>query len=282
MSDIFDFEPKIDEYAVMGNPITHSKSPAIHTEFARLTQQHIHYSAIQVDLGGFRQAVGNFFASGGKGLNVTVPFKQEAWQLAEQRSERAELAGAVNTLLMRDNLLTGDNTDGVGLVRDLQHNKKIRLSGLSVLVLGAGGASRGVLLPILNENVSSLVIANRTADKAYELAKAFNSYGVIEGLGFNHVTGKKFDLVINATSASLQGDLPPIPDDIFNENACCYDMMYGKQPTVFMQWANKIGVPHISDGLGMLVEQAAESFYLWRGIRPETGNVIETIRRSLS
>lgn len=282
MSDLFDFEPVTDEYAVMGNPITHSKSPVIHMEFARQTQQNIHYSAIHVDLGGFPQAVGNFFASGGKGLNITVPFKQEAWQIAEQRSERAELAGAVNTLLKRDTLLYGDNTDGVGLVRDLQQNLHIQLSGMKVLIIGAGGASRGVILPLLHENVSSLVIANRTPDKAYELAELFSHYGAIEGAGFNHLTGKQFNVVINATSASLQGDLPPIPESVIDSDCWCYDMMYGSQPTIFMQWANTIGVEHVSDGLGMLVEQAAESFYLWRGVRPKTSDVIQSIRRSLT
>lgn len=282
MSDIFDFEPRTDEYAVMGNPIGHSKSPAIHMEFARQTGQQIHYAAIHVDLGGFPQAVGNFFASGGKGLNVTVPFKQEAWQIAEHRSERAELAGAVNTLMMRDGLLFGDNTDGMGLVRDLQQNLNITLSGLSILVLGAGGASRGVLLPILKENVTCVAIANRTPDKAYELASVFKAYGATEGLGFNNLEDRQFDLIINATSASLQGDIPPLPDNIFNKNAWCYDMMYGAQDTIFMQWARSIGVGNVSDGLGMLVEQAAESFYLWRGVRPETASVIQSIRNSLS
>ena len=281
MTDIFDFEPKTDEYAVMGNPISHSKSPAIHTAFAQQTAQRIHYTAIQVDLGGFRQAVGNFFASSGKGLNVTVPFKQEAWQIAEQRSERAELAGAVNTLYLQEGKLFGDNTDGIGLVRDLQQNLTIDLSHKKILILGAGGASRGVLLPILKENVASLVISNRTPDKAYELASLFNAYGAIEGSGFTHLAGKQFDVIINATSASLQGDMPAIPEDIFTKDAWCYDMMYGARPTVFMQWATTLGVPHVSDGLGMLVEQAAEAFYIWRGVRPVTGSVIETIRRGL-
>ena len=287
MSDIFDFETRIDEYAVMGNPIAHSKSPLIHTAFATQTGQRIHYSAIQVDPGGFSQAVGNFFANGGKGLNVTVPFKQEAWQLADERSERAELAGAVNTLFMRDGQLFGDNTDGVGLVRDLGHNLGINLGGKRILILGAGGAARGVIQPLLAQQPQLLFIANRTADKAHELAALFNTrsdsdvpHNII-GSGFNDLEGQQFDVVINATSASLQGDVPPIPQGVFADDGWCYDMMYGAEPTIFLQWAQQCGVPHLSDGLGMLVEQAAESFNLWRGLRPETAPVIQQIRSSL-
>ena len=197
MTDPFDFEPKTDDYAVMGNPIGHSKSPLIHSAFARQTQQRINYTAIQVDPGGFPQAVGNFFASGGKGLNVTVPFKQEAWELAEQRSERAKLAGAVNTLLMKDDQLYGDNTDGVGLVQDLQKNLNLSLANKRILVLGAGGASRGVLLPLLNEKPSEVVIANRTPDKAYELQKLFSEFGNIKGFAFSALDETQFDVIID-------------------------------------------------------------------------------------
>lgn len=312
MSDIFDFEPCIDDYAVMGNPVSHSKSPQIHHAFAEQTRQHIHYSAIQVDPGGFPQAVGNFFASGGKGLNVTVPFKTEAFKLAEQHSERAGLAGAVNTLLMCNNELMGDNTDGTGLVNDLRNNLHISLAGARILILGAGGASRGVLLPLLNEQPKQLLIANRTPDKADKLAKLFSRYGNVTGIGFTALgdgtlekgafkkgalekgalkknkqeestpASNQFDIVINATSASLKGELPPISANVFAANAWCYDMMYGAEPTVFMQWAAKHGVKNISDGLGMLVEQAAESFFLWRNVRPDTQAVITQIRNSIA
>lgn len=288
MSDIFDFEPRIDDYAVMGNPIAHSKSPRIHGLFAQQTGQRIQYSAIQVDPGGFPQAVGNFFANGGKGLNVTVPFKQEAWQLADQRSERAELAGAVNTLMMRDELLFGDNTDGVGLVRDLLNNLGVELKGKRLLILGAGGAARGVIQPLLNEKPALLTIANRTPDRAYELARLFSACinraepVVLNGCGFADVDGGAFDVIVNATSASLKGDVPPIPHTVFASHAWCYDMMYGAQPTAFLQWAHQqCGVMNISDGLGMLVEQAAESFSLWRGVRPDTTPVIQQLRDSL-
>ena len=287
MTDIFDFEPSIDEYAVMGNPVAHSKSPLIHSAFAQQTQQRIHYSAIQVDPGGFRQAVGNFFANGGKGLNVTVPFKQEAWQLADERSERAELAGAVNTLLQHGERLYGDNTDGIGLVRDLVQNLHITLNGKRLLIIGAGGAARGVIQPLLNENPELLVITNRTADKAYELATLFNNHSnqqnnaVIKGSSFTDLDDQAFDIVINATSASLKGDVPAIPQTVFSRDTWCYDMMYGAALTVFLQWVKQCGVVQLSDGLGMLVEQAAESFYLWRGVRPETGPVIQQLRDSL-
>jgi shikimate dehydrogenase len=287
MPDIFDFETSTDEYAVMGNPVAHSKSPLIHSAFARQTGQRIHYSAIQVDPGGFPQAVGNFFANGGKGLNVTVPFKQEAWQLADSLSDRAELAGAVNTLLMQNERLFGDNTDGVGLLRDLNNNLKIKLKDKRMLIIGAGGAARGVLQPLIHAKPRTLVIANRTPDKARELAGVFTTYAGdryaanIQGCGFDDLDGQQYDIVINATSASLKGDLPPIPKDVFAEGALCYDMMYGAEPTIFLQWAQQCGVIQLSDGLGMLVEQAAISFHLWRGVLPETAPVIRQIRDSL-
>ena len=282
MSDIFNFEPKTDDYAVMGNPVGHSKSPLIHTAFAKQTQQRIQYTTIHVDLGGFPQAVGNFFANTGKGLNVTVPFKQEAWDIAEQRSQRAELAGAVNTLLMKEGCLFGDNTDGVGLVRDLQNNLDMTLKNKRILVLGAGGASRGVLLPLLDEKPSELVIANRTAERAYELVKLFSKFGNINGVAFSAIDNQPFDVVINATSASLHGEVPPLPESVITNATWCYDMMYGAEPTIFMQWASERGVQNVSDGLGMLVEQAAESFYIWRGVRPESKPVIRQIRANLS
>lgn len=281
MSDLFDFEPRKDRYAVMGNPISHSKSPRIHTLFAEQTDQRMEYTAIQVDLGGFEQAVGNFDASGGKGLNITVPFKQEAWALMDERSERATRAGAVNTIKFEDNRRYGDNTDGVGLVNDLLCNHAVELAGKRILLLGAGGASRGVLAPLLQTQPAEIRIANRTPDKAVELANTFGDLGPVTGSGFPELRGRQFDIVINATAASLQGEVPPLPEDVLAGGAVCYDMMYGKQPTAFMVWATQHGAAQVFDGLGMLVEQAAESFYLWRGVRPQTQPVIRTLREEM-
>jgi shikimate dehydrogenase len=280
MSDLFDFEQRQDQYGVMGNPITHSKSPRIHSLFAQQTQQHLTYTAIHVDLGGFAQAVGNFDASGGKGLNITVPFKQEAFALVTECSPRAERAGAVNTIKFEKNKRYGDNTDGVGLVNDLTQNHHLALQGKRILLMGAGGAARGVLAPLLECKPAQLVIANRTPDKAVALAAAFADLGKITGCGYHELESQHFDIVINATAASLQGELPPLPDDLLAENAVCYDMMYGKL-TPFMQWAKSHGAAQVLDGLGMLVEQAAESFYLWRGVRPQTAPVIALLRSEL-
>ena len=281
MTDLFDFGRKVDDYAVMGNPIVHSKSPSIHTLFAAQTQQAIKYTAIHVDIGGFDQAVGNFAASGGKGLNITVPFKEEAWALVKDRSERAERAGAVNTIKIENGQLYGDNTDGVGLVNDLTVNNGIDLHGKNILLMGAGGAARGVITPLVQQNPSMLFIANRTPDKAKNLADDFSDTGKVEGGGYDALENKKFDVVINATAASLKGELPPLPDSLLNEHASCYDMMYGAQPTPFMLWATRHGAEKVLDGLGMLVEQAAESFYLWRGVKPETKSVISQLRAEL-
>ncbi|MFO8025774.1 shikimate dehydrogenase [Thiohalophilus sp.] len=280
MSDLFDFRRRLDNYAVMGNPVTHSKSPRIHSLFAEQTGESVHYEAIQVDPGGFAQAVGNFDASGGKGLNITVPFKQEAWQLVNERSDRAERAGAVNTIKFIDMTLYGDNTDGIGLVNDLLNNR-IEIANKRVLLMGAGGAARGVLAPLLDQQPAQLVIANRTAEKARELAHAFCDLGNIEGNGYEALDNRQFDLIINATAASLQGELPSLPDNLLATGATCYDMMYGSEPTTFMQWATQHGAITVLDGLGMLVEQAAESFYLWRDVRPDTKPVIEQLRREM-
>ncbi len=281
MTDIFDFSPKVDDYAVMGNPITHSKSPLIHAQFAEQTQQALNYTAMHVDLGSFEQAVSNFAASGGKGLNITVPFKQQAWALADERSQRAERAGAVNTLIFKDKKIIGDNTDGVGLVRDLLENKNLELAGRRILLMGAGGAARGVLLPLLNQQPLQLTIVNRTAEKAKDLADAFSDMGELVGCGYDALAGQSFDLLINATAASLQGQLPPLADGIIAAGGACYDMMYSKEPTTFMRWCQQQGADKVYDGLGMLVEQAAESFYLWRGVRPQTREVIESLRQAI-
>jgi shikimate dehydrogenase len=276
---LFDFDVKPDRYAVMGNPISHSKSPRIHALFAQQTHQRMIYEAILVDHGGFAQAVGNFQANGGKGLNVTVPFKQDAFDLTDERSARAEMAGAVNTLVMRaDGSLLGDNTDGIGLVRDLRDNHKFVFAKKRVLILGAGGAVRGVLGPILDEAPEQVVIANRTVGKAQELTHLFAGRGDLLGVGFDALSGIQFDLVINGTSASLQGELPPLPNDLLAPGAWCHDMMYGVQPTIFLRWAQGHGAEQTVDGLGMLVEQAAESFFLWRGVRPQTAPVISALR----
>ncbi len=281
MTDLFDFGPQTDIYGVMGNPITHSKSPKIHGLFAKQTNQRLEYSAIHVDSGGFRQAIGNFQASGGKGLNVTVPFKQEAFDITDECSERANRAGAVNTLKFEGSKIIGDNTDGVGLVNDLQHNLKIEIKNKTILVMGAGGATRGVIHPLLTEQPTSLFIVNRTVDKAKDLADLFSESGNISAGSYNALENKTFDIIINATAASLHGELAPLPDGILAPNALCYDMMYAKEPTLFMNWATQNNAAVISDGLGMLVEQAAESFSIWRGVRPDSNIVIEKLRQEL-
>ena len=272
-----------DRYGVMGNPIGHSKSPLIHTLFAEQTAQSLSYEAILVEIGAFAEAVQSFRDEGGKGLNVTVPFKLDAWELTDERSERAELAGAVNTLVLReDGSLYGDNTDGIGMVSDIRDNLGVVLKEKKVLILGAGGAVRGVLGPVMDEGPASLTIANRTPARAEELAELFAQYGTVSGCGFDALEGQQFDIVINGTSASLQGEVPPLPNNLLADNALCYDMMYGAEPTAFMVWAQQHGCRHISDGLGMLVGQAAESFYIWRGVKPQTAPVIEAVREGLN
>lgn len=275
-------EIKTDRYAVFGNPISHSKSPQIHSLFAEQTGQEMIYTAELTEVENFEAAVNSFVKNNGKGINITVPFKQQAWQLATQRSARAERAGAVNTIIVKtDGSYFGENTDGIGLVRDLINNHQISLKQKKILILGAGGAVRGVIEPIMEKNPAELVIANRTVEKALQLAEDFSDLGNISGSGFDELEGQSFDIVINGTSASLHGDLPPLPDELFNDNACAYDMMYAAEPTVFMNWASQHGAENVFDGLGMLVEQAAESFNLWRGVRPETQTVITTIKNSL-
>ncbi len=268
-----------DRYAVMGNPIAHSKSPLIHRQFAGQTGQVLTYDAILVDIGRFTEAVDAFRRDGGKGLNVTVPFKQDAWRLASRRTPRAERAGAVNTLWWDgDERLCGDTTDGVGLVRDLRDNHGIRIEGRRVLLVGAGGAARGVIEPLLAERPATLVIANRTPERAHELAAIFGGLGPITGCGFGELSGRSFDLAINATAAGLTGEVPPLPATVFAPGACAYDMMYGSEPTAFVRWSLAQGCARALDGLGMLVEQAAEAFFIWRGVRPDTAPVIARLR----
>ncbi|MDI1301633.1 MAG: shikimate dehydrogenase [bacterium] len=271
-----------DHYCVFGNPVAHSKSPYIHAEFARLTAQDMDYEARLAAQDDFATSLAGFFSAGGKGCNITVPFKQEAWQLAAIRSRRAEKAGAVNTMLMgKDGRLYGDNTDGVGLVRDLLINAGCPVKDRRVLVLGAGGAVRGILAPLLAEQPKEVIVANRTVEKAEQLAALFGDDGNVRAADFGGLAGEKFDLVINGTSASLHGDMPPLPEGILAPGALAYDMMYGAEPTVFLRWASAQGAA-IRDGLGMLVEQAAEAFFLWRQVRPPTAPVLAELRAVLS
>ena len=271
----------MNRYAVMGNPVAHSKSPMIHRMFAGQTGQDLEYSAILVEPGNFTRAVADFHAGGGNGLNITVPFKQEAWTLAERRSDRAQRAGAVNTLLLvKSGRHFGDNTDGAGLVCDLTVNHGAALAGKRLLLLGAGGAARGVIEPLLNEKPALLVIANRTPEKAVALARSFCDLGHAEGCGLDEPEGQHFDIIINATAASLSGEVPALPASVVTPKSWCYDMMYADKPTAFMDWARQLGALKVMDGLGMLVEQAAESFYLWRGIRPDTAPVIKQLRQA--
>ena len=272
-----------DRYMVVGNPIAHSKSPQIHTLFAQQTQQDILYTKLKVEHGTFPEVVANFREMGGKGLNITVPYKHEAWDLADERSSRAELAGAVNTIQIReDGSYCGENSDGIGLFRDLSDNNGVLIEDKKVLVLGAGGAVRGILEPLLAANPSQLTITNRTAERAEDLAELFAEYGNVDGGGFDELDGQHYDLVINGTSASLKGKMPPLPFDLLAEGATCYDMMYSAEPTPFMEWANEYGADKVLDGLGMLVEQAAESFEIWRGVRPQTAPVIQQLRDELN
>lgn len=271
-----------DSYAVFGNPINHSKSPHIHRHFAEQTGQDMAYTKHMVPVGQFEQAAGEFFQQGGKGLNVTVPFKLDAYSFAARLTPRARRAGAVNTLAMQtDGTILGDNTDGIGMIHDM-HNLDWEVRGKRVLVLGAGGAVRGILQPLLEQEPLQVVIANRTLHKAEQLAAGFHDLGPIQALDYIHLTDQQFDLVINGTSASMSGDLPPLPDNILAKGACCYDLMYSAEPTVFLQWADTHGAARVADGLGMLVGQAAEAFYLWRQIRPEVVPVITAMRRQLN
>ncbi|HRJ52000.1 MAG TPA: shikimate dehydrogenase [Candidatus Thiothrix moscowensis] len=271
----------VDRYAVFGNPIAHSKSPRIHNLFAQQTGESVEYSALLSEPEEFAQDVMMFLVTGGKGCNVTVPFKQEAWELADELSAYAARAKAVNTLAFRDDgTLYGANTDGIGIVRDLQQNHGIALQGQRILLLGAGGAVRGVLQPLLEAHPFSLFIANRTAAKATELAQDFTEFARVAGGGFDEISGQ-FDLIINGTAASLQGDLPPLPAGCLAEGGSTYDMMYAAKPTAFVQWGRAQGAAKALDGLGMLVEQAAEAFFIWRGVRPDTAPILAQLRAEL-
>ncbi|HRE53918.1 MAG TPA: shikimate dehydrogenase [Candidatus Competibacter sp.] len=269
---------KIDRYAVMGNPIDHSQSPRIHALFAAQTGQALDYRAILVERGGFAEAARDFGGRGGRGLNVTAPFKQDAWVFADLLSAAAERAGAVNTLIFEAGGVRGENTDGPGLVRDLTVNHGYPLAGQRILVVGAGGAARGILQPLLLEKPSQLVVANRTSETALELALRFGDLGRLSGCGFHDLVGQQFDLIVNATAAWVEDAAPPLPENVLVSGGWCYDMSYGKRPSPFMRWAQGCNAGRVLDGLGMLVEQAAEAFQLWRGVRPDTAPVIEALR----
>ncbi|MYM40346.1 shikimate dehydrogenase [Duganella qianjiadongensis] len=272
----------MDRYCVFGNPIAHSKSPDIHAAFAAQTGQELSYERRLAPLDGFANAVQAFIAEGGKGANVTVPFKLEAVKVAQALTIRARAAGAVNTLHFTDEGIIGDNTDGAGLVADIVRNAGVPITGKRVLLLGAGGAARGVVLPILEHRPAQLVIANRTVATAEALVEQFAALGgagVVSACGYAEIQGA-YDIIINATSASLSAELPPVAATVFAPGALALDMMYGAQPTVFLQFAAQHGA-QLRDGLGMLVEQAAEAFSLWRGVQPATAAVLKTLREQL-
>lgn len=267
-----------DQYAVFGHPIKHSKSPRIHRLFAEQTQQLIKYEAHDVPAESFQQTIENFFDLGGLGLNCTVPLKELAWQYADSLSERAQFSKAVNTLaIQKDGTVLGDNTDGIGLVTDLTINHAIDLSKRKILILGAGGASRGIIAPLMSQSPDNIVIANRTVEKAVKLSQEFSILGNIHGCSYEALKNQQFDLIINATSASLTGNLPELENHLLAEGGCCYDLAYGNEPTVFVEWGHKQNARQSMDGLGMLVEQAAEAFFIWRGIRPKTEQIIQLL-----
>ncbi|MCH9697389.1 MAG: shikimate dehydrogenase [Gammaproteobacteria bacterium] len=265
-------------YAVFGHPIKHSLSPRIHRHFAEQTgQKAMSYTAIDVPAETFKAAVTDFYNQGGKGLNCTVPLKELAYDFADDVSARAQRCGAVNTLMFKDDgSLYGDNTDGIGLIRDLTVNLNIPIQDRTVLILGAGGATRGILEMLLNETPKQVCIVNRTQSKAHDLAELFAGLGYVTASGYQELNQQSFDLIINATAASLHGDLPPLPNTLLADNGYCYDLAYALEPTPFVKWGIEHGADISVDGIGMLVEQAAEAFYIWRGVYPETRLLIES------
>lgn len=267
-----------DKYAVFGHPIKHSKSPRIHRLFAEQTQQLLSYEAQDVPAASFDISLNEFFNQGGKGLNCTVPLKELAWKRADKLSPRAQFSKAVNTLALQgDGTLLGDNTDGLGLVADLTNNHNIPLANSRILILGAGGASRGIIAPLMEKSPVHIVIANRTVEKAKILSSEFSQLGAVSACGYDDLEQKKFDLIINATSASLTGKLPPLDEKLLAHSGYCYDLAYANQPTAFVLWGQAHNAKKSLDGLGMLVEQAAEAFYIWRGIHPETKSIIHLL-----
>jgi shikimate dehydrogenase len=271
-----------DRYAVIGHPVSHSRSPFIHALFAQQTGQNLSYTTIDAAPGVFESTVRQFFADGGKGLNVTVPHKEMAFQLASELTPRAQRAGAVNTLaIARDGGLLGDNTDGAGLARDLLNNHRVTIAGRRVLLLGAGGAARGVLAPLLGLRPAELTIVNRNVARARELSQQFSDMGQLRAIGYEDLGDAPYDIVINATAASLAGELPALPPGIVSMRSICYDMAYAREDTPFVRWALARGCTRALMGLGMLVEQAAESFYLWRNVRPDTPSVLSAVMAEL-
>lgn len=283
MQDILQATTFPDAYCVFGNPIAHSKSPAIHALFAQQTDQNMRYEARLAPLDAFATSVRDFVQQGGRGANVTVPFKLDAFELCDHLSQRAQSAGAVNTLRFEGGRIEGDNTDGAGLVTDIVKNAGFAIEGKRVLLIGAGGAARGALLPLLQEGPQSLLIVNRTVLKAEELVEMAQHWKFPQGLcqagSFNDIHGQ-YDLVVNASSASLQGEGLVLPETLFAEKCLAYDMMYGAQLTPFLRFAQSAGA-HVRDGLGMLIEQAAEAFFVWRGVRPETEQVYAQLRQQM-
>ena len=272
-----------DRYGVMGHPVSHSKSPYIHARFAAQTGESIVYEAISVEPDQFENALSTFREAGGRGLNITLPFKRLAFEMAAVRSPRAERAGAVNTLWFDQKCRTcGDNTDGVGLIRDLANSCALTVAGRSVLLVGAGGAARGALCALLDEQPTKLVVTNRTFDKARALVTDIGKPAGVCAVSMEALEGQSFELVINATAASLEGEMPLIPPSVITAQSVCYDMMYGPGDTTFVSWARAHGAKWALDGLGMLVEQAAESFFVWRNVRPKTSDVLRNLRAELS
>lgn len=270
----------MDQFAVFGNPISHSKSPLIHQAFAEQTGIEHRYGRICAPIDGFPQALSAFFEQGGRGANVTLPFKQQAWEFADQLSERAALSGAVNTVKkLSDGQILGDNTDGIGLLSDLERLKMIN-AGDNVLLVGAGGAARGVILPLLSAGVT-LTVVNRTAARAEELATLFGENGPIRACRFEQLTGQHFDLIVNATSSGVNGETPPLPSDVIHSGVQCYDMFYQSGLTPFLRWCQEHGTNHLADGLGMLVGQAAHAFYIWHGVMPDIAPVIAQLKQAM-
>lgn len=268
----------MDHYAVMGFPVAHSKSPLIHHLFAEQTNQNLEYSRIEVPAEQFSTSLQHFVQSGGAGLNITVPLKQLAWQHMDELDDKAHYAEAVNTIDIRNNRLKGYNTDGIGLIRDLHNNHHIQIKNHSILILGAGGAVQGVLQPLLEHQPQQLTIANRTPAKAHALARKFSALGNIHSCDFAALHKQRFDIIINATSAGLHNQLPPLPDTLLKPAGITYDMVYSDQPTAFVHWGQTHNAAKALDGLGMLVEQAAAAFHIWRGLHPDTQPIINHLR----
>ena len=268
----------VDQYGVVGHPVGHSLSPFIHGMFARETGQDMAYRLYDVAPGDFHDRVREFFAAGGRGLNITLPHKIAAVDLAQELTPRAAHAAAVNTLAVRDEGILGDNTDGAGLVRDLCDNLGLVITHRRVLIIGAGGATRGILGALLELLPALIVVANRTPERAAALAAAFTDLGTVRGVSFGELEREPFDLIVNATSASLSGDIPPIPATALGPQTVCYDLAYGRGANAFLNWARAQGCARTLQGWGMLVEQAAESFNLWRGVRPATAYVLAALK----